>query len=78
MAKLNDYAVQGKLQNKHALGLITSVRESLDTINKLILAYRPPLDSRGAACRDKRTLFETALSSASPAVEIGKFLPFKL
>jgi len=38
VAKLNDYAVQGKLQNKHALGLITSVRESLDTINKLILA----------------------------------------
>ena len=33
---------------------------------------------RAAAWRDKRALFETALSSASPAVEIGKLFPLKL
>ncbi len=78
IAQLNDYALQGKLRLPRALEVITTVREKLVEIDALLLAYRPPLASRAAEWRAKRALFEAALVSASPAVEIGKLLPFKL
>ena len=78
MARLNDYAVQGKLRSSRALDLVAAVRESLDGINELLLAYRPPLKSRASEWESKRKLFELALASANPAVEVGKLLPFKL
>jgi len=43
-----------------------------------LLAYSPQLKSRAAEWESKRELFELALASADPAVEVGKFLPFKL
>ena len=78
VAKLNDYAVQGKLRMPRATELITAVRASLSDIDALLLAYRPPLSSRAAEWRSKHSAFETALASSSPGVEIGKLLPFKL
>ena len=78
VCKLNDYAMQGKLRFARAVQLIDSVRASLSEIDTLLLAYRPPLASRAAEWRHKRALFKAALAGASPAVDIGKLIPFKL
>ena len=78
MYKLNEYAVQGKQRSARALELVKTVRSSLVEIDALLLAYRPPLASRAGEWRAKGALFEAALASASPGVEIGKLLPFKL
>jgi len=69
MARLYDYAVQGKLRLPRALELISTVRAKLVEIDAMLLAYRPPLASRAAEWRAKRALFEAALLSASPAIE---------
>ena len=78
VARLSDYAVQGKLRSKRALELIAAVHASLSEINVLLLAYRLPLVSRAAEWRQKRALFDAALAGASPGVDIGKLIPFKL
>ena len=77
VCKLNDYAMQGKLRAVRAVLLIESVRTSLSEIDTLLL-YRPLLASRAAEWCHKRALFESTLAGASPAVDIGKPIPFKL